>query len=274
MAKEVYSKDLDNLIKFGSIEQVALNYMNEVRSVSFNSDKVHNNFENYHEFNLLIYIANGIFLDVDSKFNILNKPPSFRKLQVQLLNTYKKSCLKLWNKGKGILYPIDKVPKEVLFKCHFSDLHCTVKPGNKDGRILFDVSNGPKGYCLNTPEVKLAGIKRFGKVVLPSLKYIFSQWILFCQNNNILLINCYIWKYDISGAFTQLWFNPAFVYFFATKVDEEFMFLHLCGYFGWCNMPKVWGAVSSALERMIILIVLLSRVQRILINLVGKFGIQ
>ena len=97
---------------------------------SFNVDKVKIMFKNDPEYQLLIDIASGIVLDLDPEFKVLNIPPPFRNLQHQLINTYRKSCLKLWNKGKGILLPIVNVPSNILSQCHFSDLHWTVKPGN------------------------------------------------------------------------------------------------------------------------------------------------
>lgn len=75
----------------------------------------------------------------------INKPPEFCKLQVQLLNTFRKSYEKLKKAKKGLLLPL-RDSKNLLKDLAF-----------QEERILLNVSNGNLGKCPNTDGAKNRG---------------------------------------------------------------------------------------------------------------------
>ncbi len=96
---------------------------------------------------------------------------------------------------------------------------------------------------------KLKGIVRYGKACCPSILFILRSWISFCQHHNVLLSDCLLWKDDVESAFPQLNIEPSSALMFATRIDDELIFINSSGLFGWPSMPMAFGVISRALER-------------------------
>jgi len=168
-------------------------------SISFNTDKVNTYLADDTDYNRLISIASGVRIDTPDMFSNGEMPNKFRALQTMLKNTYSALYTRLRRKHKGLILPISKLSKQFLDSLHFKDSHWC--PKDIDGRILVDDSNGVIGHILNTEEVKIKGIDRYGKCVLPQMYDIFHQWIEYCILNKIRLSECSVWKEDIDGGF-------------------------------------------------------------------------
>ena len=201
------------------------------------------------EFNRLQYIAEGAKIIIPIGFKRNPMPSDYRALHKRLMNTYRGAYLKLWKKGKGILLSIKKTPPEILNLLHFSDSHWTPKPDNKNGRNLLDTANGPENGVLNTDDGKEDGILRLGKVELPTIVDYINDWVMFCNDRQIKMDQCLLWKDDVEGAFPQLRFNPESICLLATRVDDEFVFIHTNGFFGLNYMPMIYSTVGRALDR-------------------------
>ena len=100
---------------------------------------------------------------------------------------------------------------------------------------------------MNTTDVKAMCVLNSDKVEVPSINDYIHQWVVFCNKQGIQLDKC-LWKNDIEGAFAQLRFRPEFIHLLATRVDDDMLFLDLCGVFGWTNMLIVFGVLSRCLS--------------------------
>jgi hypothetical protein len=56
-----------------------------------------------------------------------------------------------------------------------------------------------------------------------------------------------LWKKDLQGAFTLLWFRPIDVQLLAFPLTNELSVVHLAGMFGWVGMPYVFQVLTIAL---------------------------
>jgi hypothetical protein len=56
-----------------------------------------------------------------------------------------------------------------------------------------------------------------------------------------------LWKKDLQGALTLLWFRPIDVQLLAFPLTNELSVVHLAGMFGWVGMPYVFQVLTRAL---------------------------
>jgi hypothetical protein len=57
----------------------------------------------------------------------------------------------------------------------------------------------------------------------------------------------FMWKKDLQGAFTLLWFRPSDTRLFAFLLTNDLAVIHLAGIFGWVGMPYVFQVLTRAL---------------------------
>jgi len=242
--------DIVELIEAGSIKELAINRIKNKSSMSFNRERVIQYLSNDVDYDRLLSIADGVRIDKPDNFINGKMPEKFRALQTILKNTYSFLYTRLRRKNKGIILPINKLTEEFLNNLHFKDSHWT--PKEIDGRILVDDTNGILGSILNTQEVKLKGIDRYGKCNLPQMNDIFNQWVEYCISNNTRLSECSLWKEDIDGGFPQLFIDPEDVNLMATKIDEDYIFVYLHCSMGYTNIPMAFCCLSNAVNRAVL----------------------
>jgi len=115
------------------------------------------------------------------------------------------------------------------------------------GRWLIDCSNRVEGFNLNTPETKLAAQQRLGKVQDDTIEVILASWYAYCEERQVTIAECYIWKADIEGAFPQFRWQPWVAKLMGMMIAEDLLYLHTSGNFGHTSSPGVWWVISNAL---------------------------
>jgi hypothetical protein len=65
-----------------------------------------------------------------------------------------------------------------------------------------------------------------------------------------------LWKKDLQGAFTLLWFRPCDVPLLAFQLTDDQMAFHLAGMFGWVGMPFIFQVVTRMLTALVAFVIL------------------
>jgi hypothetical protein len=136
---------------------------------------------------------------------------------------------------------------------HFSCQHWTPNKGKPQGRCLCDVASP-----VNDIDIPLNGatsvtkqalrdhiVDEWDPIIHPTLA-VFMRMILAA----VMLqgwANIILWKKDLKGAFSLLWFRPIDVCFLAFPLTDGLSVLHLAGMFGWVGMPYVFQVLTRAL---------------------------
>ena len=142
------------------------------------------------------------------------------------------------------------IPESELHLCSFFSSHHVKKVDvvaekSVSGRWALDA------VALNTNAYKEAAIKRYGKVVLPTLESILVKWLCFAVANNVALHECRMMKDDINAAFPQFDFTPESAMLLGVAIAPGLMFFYLQGMFGWTGCPMVFGCLGRAMNRYI-----------------------
>ena len=172
---EFYSADFDMLIESGgSIESLVEAKQLVARTDRFNSDRCHRWLAEDPEFDKLLELAStGAVVEVDSTFIPVPFPDRERPSHSTLMNCFKKHLYKLWSKGRGIVFPFDKLSESHLSGVHISPIHWTSKVDNDDGRFLVDLSNRSSGSDVGLEAAKL--------------KYSSQLLLIFCRSGRLFL---------------------------------------------------------------------------------------
>jgi hypothetical protein len=251
ISDDVATRDVESIYRNGSIsgaieEQRQRNKVNE-----FNERTVSEVFREDEEKHTLWDIAsNGITIDTPTGFHNVIKPQRMRKIQTTLTNTITKGLVKLWEKGKGIIIPIDKIPIDEKEKIHFQATGWKGEPDKLEGRITYDGSHSDNGQsALNDNDAKEKGETRYGKIEYPTIQTIITNWYNYAESINVTLPETRAYKDDIEAAYPQLRFNATSALLCATLLTTSLVFIYTTGQFGWCAMPMVWGVIMRAMLR-------------------------
>lgn len=108
----------------------------------FNEERCLRLFGTDPEFDTLMTIARtGAVVDVSPDFVINAVPERVRSSNVRLENCLSMHCVKLWEKGRGLLLPCSLISTTQYTLLNKSSPHWVPKPGVVEGRFLCDLSN-------------------------------------------------------------------------------------------------------------------------------------
>jgi hypothetical protein len=151
---------------------------------------------------------------------------------------------------RGLILRTDSIPPFELAKLHFNPQFWTYKPDDVLGRWLIDCSNrSDEKLSLNSGTAKQLVIDRYGGVSFPTLQSMISAWLVYMEKEKVTWKDCWLVKKDIKSCFPQFSFSPKSSLLLAIRLDDDHVFIHTSGCFGWTGSPMVWNVIGSALSR-------------------------
>jgi hypothetical protein len=137
---------------------------------------------------------------------------------------------------------------------HFSAQHLTENKGKPQGRCLCDVASPA-----NDVNILLNGANSVTKQDLRNVISVEWDPILHPTFTTLMLIiltavDLYgwdaitLWKKNLKGAFTLLWFRPSDMRLLASSLTDDLVAIvfHLAGIFEWVGMPYIFQVVTRA----------------------------
>ena len=250
--EEVWTKDLHDLQRLGSIQSLIEHRQSAFRHDRINGGRILQLFGQDPEYEKLVDLAeNGVIIDLPDGFVPSTEPPPMGRLHNDLVNTFRAQAYKKWCKGKTIILPLHAVDPVLRATQNFCRVHWTPKPatedspGNKLGRILVDPSHGEPNSILNTPDEKAKSILRYGKCDDADIRSMATKWLQYCASKNYSLNECSLCKDDVAEAFPQLCFNKSSAPLMCAMIDEELYSIDLNGNFGHTSLPMAFNFVSQ-----------------------------
>lgn len=144
---------------------------------------------------------------------------------------------------QAFLLPLDMVQEHVP-NLHLCKAHWTTKKGKASGRPLGDLSN-VDGTLINTDETAAAATAYYGQIQHLTIDGIATMIHEFCTeakaaDPTVQWSELRLWKMDLKGAFTLLFFRPSDVGLFGMLLTNELVYLQLAGIFGWAGTPAAF----------------------------------
>lgn len=138
---------------------------------------------------------------------------------------------------------------------HFSPLSWTSKQGKRQGRPIGDCSDGgkhPFNEPLNSKYTKEEADKLWGKIVHPSIQDVAKMADCFYakekkRNPAAIWEDVVMFKMDIKGAFTKIFFDAKDVKYLAMEMTDDIVILFFSGIFGWTGTPAAFQVINRAL---------------------------
>jgi hypothetical protein len=135
---------------------------------------------------------------------------------------------------------------------HFSPLHWT----EKQGRPIGDCSDGGSELTnepLNSVHTKEKSDSLWGVIKHPSIDSATNMIIKYnekvvAEDPTIKWDEMILFKKDLRGAFTLLFFDAAGVKNLAMEMTYDNVTNFLCGIFGWTGTPAAFQVITRALE--------------------------
>ena len=108
------------------------------------------------------------------------------------------------------------------------------------------------GKSFNRESAKSYAENFYGKITHPQIKEVVQLILRFYReakliNPKVTWSDIRLWRMVLKGAYTLLSFRLEEVGLFGVEVTGEYVFLQLCGIFGWTCMPAAFLVVSRAL---------------------------
>ena len=265
VSEEILERDLDAYRAAGcSLEVLVARIQKSKAEDRFNTERCTAVFSDDPEYERLMSLArDGVIIDSPEGFILQTEPEVPRKLQRQLDLAYQKHAFKVCEKRNGVIIRQKELSQGDREKLHYNPPHITPKyvPGVRDGldvvvvdrpmgsRFLMDCSNSESGRVLNTPDVKVKVIERYGMIEHPTIQFIVTEWYAYAAMHKVSLCDCRIFKDDFSGAFAQLNVNPTSAYLLAMLVGAGLILIYVAGLFGWLGFPMAFAVLSRAFQR-------------------------
>ena len=247
---EVWSRDSEAYELRQSLEHLVEDMQGAKSADRFNLARCQSVFAGDPEYDRLCSLASdGVIIDLPEGLVLENNPGLPRRLQCQMPEVYLKHAVGVWAKGDGVLMKLEDMSVSDRRRLHFNPPHLTYKADEKAGRFLMDCSNSESGQVLNTADVKVAVIERYGLVTLPTLPSIVTAWYVYVEEQGVQLRDCRLFKDDFKGAFAQMNVNPASSYLLAMAVGLGLVLIYTSGLFGWLGFPMAFAVLSRAFER-------------------------
>jgi hypothetical protein len=202
-------------------------------------------------FDLLLAIGSeGAIIDVDPLFVKQSIPQSYRKLEKQMVKVFSHHAVKSARANRGLILRTDSIPSSELTKLHFNPQFWTYKPDDPLGRWLIDCSNrSDEALALNSSSSKQLVVNRYGAVSFPSVHSMILSWLCYMEKEKLSWQDCWLVKKDVKSCFPQFAFSPDSSLLLAIRLDDNHIFIHTSGCFGWTGSPMVWGVIGNSLLR-------------------------
>jgi hypothetical protein len=192
--------------------------------------------------------TDGVIIDKPEGLILQSVPEPPRKLQQQLDLAYRQHASKVWDKSNGIIIELSALSVEDQSNIHFNPAHLTRKPGGS--KFCMDCTNSEAGNVLNTPDVKVKVLERYGPILHPTIRTMATDWYEYADRLEVPLSACRLFKDDFSGAFTQMDVNPESALLLALAIGGGLILIYLTGLFGWLGFPMAYAVFSRAFERL------------------------
>ena len=207
------------------------------------------------DYRLLLEIArDGVKVMTAKEFTPkLTGHTDFSPNYILACNAVNKSLYDSFNKDLGVIVHIDTLSLVDLL-IHFSRLGLTLKKGKPQGRITCNYSYGKPPHVLNTDEVREMARNYYGDITLPTVYDLAGMILLQCDRVRSMgrsLQDLILWKKDLKGAFTLLFFKPDDCCLLALPMTNGLVYIPIAGNFGLTQFPFVFCVISRSLERRI-----------------------
>jgi hypothetical protein len=203
------------------------------------------------DFELLLEIGEkGATIDFDPLFVKQSIPQKYRRLEKRMMKVFSLHAVKAVKQDRGLILETSSIPPSELAKLHFNPQFWTYKPDDPLGRWLIDCSNrSDVNLALNSGSSKQLVVNRYGAVSFPSVLSMISAWLAYMDKEKVSWRDCWFVKKDIKSCFPQFSFSPESSPLLAIRLDDNHIFIHTSGCFGWTGSPMVWGVIGNALLR-------------------------
>lgn len=167
----------------------------------------------------------------------------------------------------AIILPSDSValiPEDIPL--HMSRLGHTLKKGKPQGRVTCNYSYGKFPSQLNTEEVRTMSREYYGNIQLPTVNDLAEMVLAQVDRASATgrdLRDLRLWKMDLKGAFTLLFFKPRDCGLLAMPMTPDacrifqrllrkgLVYIPIAGNFGMTQFPFVFYVISRSLYRRI-----------------------
>jgi hypothetical protein len=195
--------------------------------------------------------VDGIHVHLPAGFAPTSTPPPLRKKYVQVAPAIHRMYAAQLENGTVMVLPqtlVDTIPG-----IHYSCQHWTPNKGKPQGRAIGDVAslvndtdmplNGTT--AADKHDLRLHIMETWDPIVHPTLTVLLRMILAAVAVHGWADIS--LWKKDLQGAFTLLWFRPCDTRLLAFPLTNGLAVIHLAGMFGWVGMPYVFQVLTRAL---------------------------
>ncbi len=138
---------------------------------------------------------------------------------------------------------------------HFSPLHWTEKQGKRQGRPIGDCSDGGSedgNEPLNSLSTKNQSDQLWGTIHHPSIEDVANMITAYYKravmdNTTLKWSDLVMYKKDLKGAFTLLFFDADGVQNLAMEMTDDKVIIFICGIFGRSGTPAAFQVVNRAI---------------------------
>ena len=196
----------------------------------------------------LLKVANKMDIILPEGFvsNLALNPK--RAVHLKVATAINKQMFSQWK--KDLLIILNTATARTIPGVHFSATSWAPKKGVPAGRPIGDPSNAPKGQsALNDRELHGALEEMWGPIKHPTLEDICLMILEMVDKYGWDDIT--LWKMDLKGAFTLMFFKEEVVKYLAFELTEELTMLHIAGFFGWTGTPFAFEAITRVLRHFV-----------------------
>lgn len=205
------------------------------------------------EINLMIDLAGGMRVHLPDDFKPNGDSPRtpLRDNYVAVSTAVNKMLAGLIEQKLAFLLPLGMAQEHVK-NLHLCKAHWTTKKGKPSGRPLGDMSR-VDGMAINTDSTSAAATAYYGKIRHPTIEDIavmihdfWEKAVL--EDPSLRWADLRIWKMDLRGAYTLLFFRPEDVGLFGMLLTGDRVYLQIAGIFGWSGTPAAFQVVTRAIS--------------------------
>jgi hypothetical protein len=213
------------------------------------------------DFHRLCTVATeGIQLHLPEGFSPTSEPQPLRTTYVKVSAAVHKMLAAQVEYGTVLILPLQMAL--TIPGIHFSAQHWAPNKGKPQGRSIGDVSqpslsggpplNGIPPEGKNNLRLFIEG--QWDKINHPTLVSLMRMILRHAEIHGWEPL--ILWKKDLQGAFTLLWFRPKDVPLLAFQLTDDRVAFHLAGMFGWVGMPFIFQVVTRMLTALVAFVIL------------------
>jgi hypothetical protein len=255
-------RDIDTFRKAGNcLTQTCRTRQAELAATRFSLSRMHTPFGTKGEripalqtsdfLHLCTVAEEGIQVHLPEGFAPTSIQPPLRNKYVQVASAIHRMYASQLETGTVMVLPqalVNTIPG-----VHYSCQHWTTNKGKPQGRAIGDVASP-----VNDMDMPLNGASAADKhhlrmliqetwdpIVHPTLTMLMQMVLVAATTHGWDDIS--LWKKDLQGAFTLLWFRPRDTRLLAFPFTDGLAVVHLAGMFGWVGVPYVFQVLTRAL---------------------------